>query len=202
MTTARTAFAVAPTVINGAISLCAASAPDAEDLALTAVKQPPFPTAVGANKFSSGGVLGIHEPGSQTWGGRKATAPSGRADDSATCPDATRFSSPSSGEPEGRRALRPAPGCAAAFNLSSRSMRLSFGASSTTAACDITTPRVAAAFSSEIPEAPLWVRQAVAAVGSASAATANRALLKNAKTFFVAAASVIAAKSKSVSLRS
>lgn len=121
---------------------------------------------------SSGDVLGIHEPGSKTYGGLQATAVSGRADDSATCPDVTRFSSPS-GEPEGRRALRPAPGCAAAFNLPPRSMRLSFGASSTTAACDITTPRVAAALSSEIPEAPLWVRQAVAAVGSASAAAAD-----------------------------
>jgi len=43
-----------------------------------------------APNSSSGDGLGIHEPGSMTWGGRDAaTAPSGRADESAKCPAVT-----------------------------------------------------------------------------------------------------------------
>lgn len=71
----------------------ASSAPDAEDQALTFVKQPPFPTAVGVNFSSSSDGLGIHEPGSNTRGDRSAmTAPSGRALESANCPAVARFS--------------------------------------------------------------------------------------------------------------
>lgn len=171
------------------------SAPEAEDLALTAVKQPTPPTAVGANFFCSGDGLGIHEPGSKTRGGRIATpAPSGRALESATCPAVTRSRSPS-GEPDGRRHASQPPAEAAAVNLSSRSTRTSSGGGSTPAA-GITSPD-AAAFSSELPV--LRDRQAVAAFGFASAATADRASAKNASTFFVVAASVIAANSKSIS---
>lgn len=43
-----------------------------------------------APNSSSGDGLGIHEPGSMTWGGDTvATAPSGRADESAKCPAVT-----------------------------------------------------------------------------------------------------------------
>lgn len=43
------------------------------------------------SESSSGGGLGIQQPGSHTWGGFfMPTAPSGRADESATCPAAAR----------------------------------------------------------------------------------------------------------------
>lgn len=45
-------------------------------------------------EFSSGGGLGIHQPGSMTWGGRIAPpAPSGRARDRAKCPAVARYNS-------------------------------------------------------------------------------------------------------------
>ena len=58
--------------------------------------QPPAPLRRGTRKcvphpFSSGGGLGIHQPGSNTRGGcMYATAPSGRARDRAKCPAAAR----------------------------------------------------------------------------------------------------------------
>jgi hypothetical protein len=52
------------------------------------VPQPPVPAV--ALHSNSGDGLGVHKPGSHTWGGDLlATAPSGRADDSAKCPAVT-----------------------------------------------------------------------------------------------------------------
>jgi hypothetical protein len=57
--------------------------PKADVRAATAVS----PAVVAATLSNSGDGLGIHEPGSLAWGGDVvATAPSGRADDSAKCP--------------------------------------------------------------------------------------------------------------------
>jgi hypothetical protein len=177
------------------------SAPDAEDLTLTAVKQSQFPAAVGVNQFSSGGVLGIHEPRSNARGERAAlTASPGRAVDTAKCPDAARFNSVR--RPAKQTAavvgVQP-PSDAAAVNLSSRSMRLTSGGVSSTAAGDTSPPCVAAAFSSEVH--PAGVRLAVAAIGSALVATADR-VLKNSITLRVVAESASAENSKSVSARS
>lgn len=124
-----------------------------------------------------------------------------------------QFSSPS-GEPDGRRHAIQPPAEAAAVNIrSSRSMRSTSGAVSTTAA-DAITPRGVAAFSSELADHPTRVcaRQAVDACGSASASTANQfagfagvrssgrpAIRRNQSALRVAAASVIAEKSNFIS---
>lgn len=149
----------------------------------------------GAAHSNSGDVLGNLEPGSHTWGERAAlTAPSGRADESATCPDVAGTLSD------------PSPG----FLLPS-------GPSATCALAPAIT--ASAPFPSEIPAGPSpWnitaaagFQQMSAAVDPASnldfenevaaleAEWLARGICMNAKTFFVAAASEIADISKSVS---